>query len=222
MKKIDVIKFLKSVVGEDIDICYSFLQKIWELSFEEQVQNVHLFYELYGTVESNKTNHVESVISRERLNELKSQYGEYVNNLLKTLLRKAYLNGWDKNQFYSALWRSLTQGDMLASTDEWAFGLYYTLIDRRIPYFQLEVGTKMGQEEFEELLEANKDLIQKNKFVLVFPFEQKTEEASIILNDLEKLEDSKAKVVVLSMILNNLRKERDQAFELVKDILGLK
>lgn len=219
MDRININEFLQSVTGEEINICYYLVNRIKELPFDEQVQIVSLFCELYGTIDSKKTFCVDNAISEQKYNELKKQYGQYVNDLLKALLCKAYSCEWDENNFYSSLWKSLTGGGMLDTIEELAFGLYYVVIDRRIPYNKLKLGTKMDQDVYKAIIEENQETIKKIHYILSFPFEQKTEEASLILDEIEKYDEKDKRIVLLSVALNHIRKDRDRAFDMVKDLL---
>lgn len=219
MKKLDICEFLQSVTGEEINICYYVVNSIKEYSLDEQIQSMRTFCELYGTVESEKTFCVEQAISEPMYNELKAQYGQYVDNLLKTVLNKAYLSEWPKDKFYASLWKSLTNGGVLETVEELAFGLYFIVIDRKIPYFRLTPGLKMDQDRYEEIINANRNIIKKMQYVLAFPFDEKTEEASVLLNELEAISEKETRIVLLSVVISHLRKERDRAFSMLKDLL---
>ena len=100
MKKLDIGHFLQSVSGEGINICYYVVNSIKDYSVEEQTQIIRTLCELYGTVESEKTFCVESTISEPMYDDLKARYGQYVDNLLNTVLNKAYLCEWCKYKRY--------------------------------------------------------------------------------------------------------------------------
>ena len=219
MKRLDIGEFLQSATGEEINICYYVVNSIKEYSFDEQVQKVKDFCELYGTIKSEKTFCIDKAISEQMYDDLKTQYGRYVDNLLNTVLNKAYLCEWTEEKFYSALWKSLTNGGVLETIEEWAFGLYFIVIDRKIPYFRLTLGLKMNQERYESIIEENKKVIKKMQYALSFPFDEKTEEASIILDELEAIPEKDARIVLLSVVISHLRKERDRAFSMLKELL---
>lgn len=219
MDRFNISEFLKSATGEGINICYYVVNSIKDYSFEEQVEKVKDFCELYGTIESEKSFAVDKAISEKKYDDLKNQYGRYVDNLLNTVLNKAYLSEWSEEKFYTSLWKSLTNGGVLETIDEWAFGLYYVVIDRKIPYFKLIPGQKMEQKRYEAIIEENKEVIKKIKYTLSFPFEEKTEEASIILDALEAISEKDTRIVLLSIVISSLRKERDRAFSMLKELL---
>lgn len=219
MKKLDVCELLKSVTGEGINISYFVVNSIKEYTLDEQIHSIRAFCEMFGTVESEKTFRVDQVISESLYEDLKTQYGQYVNEQIKTVLSKAYLCEWSEDKFYSSLWKSITNGGVLETVEEWAFGLYYVVIDNRIPYFRLNHGLKMDQDRYEGIIEDNIKTVKKLRYALAFPFEEKTEEASIILDEIDSIAEKETRIVLLSVVINHLRRERDRAFEMLKEIL---
>ena len=67
---------------------------------------------------------------------------------------------------------------------------------------------KMSEEDFREYRRQNKNSIAKTKFVLYNTYSQKTEEASILLDEITGRKSYEERVVLLVSILDTLRQEQ--------------
>jgi len=66
----------------------------------------------------------------------------------------------------------------------------------------------MSEEDFREYRRQNKNSIAKTKFVLYNTYSQKTEEASILLDEITGRKSYEERVVLLVSILDTLRQEQ--------------
>lgn len=204
----DVKKLLCSYRGELIDCCLYFYNSVKEESYEQQVECFQVLCEEYGSVKSNETVILESAISKNELDILTDQYGEYVDQVLNSLLKKSYSERYSSRQFYHNLWAAFINGGIITLEKEYAFAIYYVIIDRKIPYFVLEQGLQMDNQMFENYMIENRDVIAKLRFILNHSFTQKTEEASLIVRELTKLETFEEQVIAMVAILSTLRDEQ--------------
>ena len=219
MNKEKIDELLKKFSGRIIDLCYEIVDGIQENDFAEQVDIVGYFCETFGTVKSEKTLEISSHISDETLENLKELYGKFVDELLEATLKKAYNMGMDNSSFYQLLWGNIVKADMFGDVEEKSFALYYIVIDRRIPYFLLEKGMWMDDDTFKKCREKNLDVIKKMRFILFNSFSQKTEEASIILDEIVGLDSYEDQVVVLASILGILRQEQKRVYDAIREMV---
>lgn len=222
MNKERIYEITKKTSGYTIDLCYEIITEIEELSFAEQVEIVSSFCEIFGTVKSEETIEIPRHISDERFSDLKELYARYVNEMLETTLKKAYSLGMNIDSFYELLWGNVIKSDMFCEIEEKSFALYYIVIDRRIPYFQLEKGLRMEEDEFEKYRDRNIEILKKIRFVLSNSFGQKTEEASIILQELMGLDSYEDRVVVLTWVLDLLRQEQKLFYDAMREANHIK
>ena len=215
--KID--KWLKSFSGKTINLCYELYNIIIRENNDDQYELVSHICNTYGSVDSEKTIEVNEHISEKTQEELKEMYGEYVDELLKVLLKKAYLQGFEEYDFYHVLWDSITDSKVLSDEESKVFALYYILIDRRIPYYYIKKGMLMDNGIYRKYQEHNKDVIRRLRFVLSSSYGQKTEEASIILDELTNLDNLEDQVVVLAAVIGTLRNETKRAIDKIKKLL---
>lgn len=107
----DVKKLLCSYRGELIDCCLYFYNSVKEESYEQQVECFQVLCEEYGSVKSNETVILESAISKNELDILTDQYGEYVNQVLNSLLKNLTAKDIVADNFIIICGRhSLTEG----------------------------------------------------------------------------------------------------------------
>lgn len=217
MNKEKIDELLKKFSGRIIDLCYEIVDGIKENDFEEQVDIVGYFCETFGTVKSEKTLEIPSHVSDKTLENLEELYGKYVDELLETTLKKAYNMEMNNTSFYQLLWGNIVKADMFGEVKEKTFALYYIVIDRKIPYFLLKKGMRMDDDTFKKYSEKNLDVIKKIRFILFNSFSQKTEEASIILDEIVGLDSYEDRVVVLVSILEMLRQEKKRAYDAMRE-----
>ena len=93
------------------------------------------------------------------------------------------------------------------SKDEKIYALGRIWSDARIPYFCVKDGIKMSNEEFISIIENKKELLQEANFILNCRYEQRTETGSLLLDLLERCDDSKERAVVMARILDLLEKK---------------
>ena len=108
-----------------------------------------------------------------------------------------------ENEFYQKLWDFISTSTSLESDDARAFAIFHIWKDYRIPYFQLEDGMYMQNEEFKKCSEELYGKIQKARFILSTQlFKQRTSRASVLLDLINSLKTEKEKTVLLAHILS--------------------
>ena len=219
MNEKDVKELLCSYRGELIDCCLYFYNRIKQESYEHQVSCFQVLCEEYGSVKSNETVILEKAIRKSELDILTDQYGEYVNEVLNSLLKKSYNNGYRSREFYHNLWAAFINGGIITSEKEYAFAIYYVIIDRKIPYFVLEQGLRMDNQMFENYMIEIREVVAKLRFILNHGFAQKTEEASLIVRELTKLETFEEQVIAMVAVLSTLRDEQKRLRKYLNSII---
>ena len=173
---------------------------------KNQAEVIQQICELFDDTESDASIELQDYISDKELEELRINDGELVNQILESNLKKAYLIESCEEEFYMFLWSEMVH--TFSELKDRAFALYYIIIDRRIPYFSVRKGLKMSEEDFREYRRQNKNSIAKTKFVLYNTYSQKTEEASILLDEITGRKSYEERVVLLVSILDTLRQEQ--------------
>ena len=141
----------------------------------------------------------ETIISEETAKILHRQYSEVVDALFEQVLDQ----NLPEDQFYSKIWKMISESPSFEDNNAKAFALYYIWIDARIPYFQLENGLAMSNNEFRELSESLISSIQKARFIMhTSLFKQRTSRASVLLNLLDNFSDEKERAVLMAHIIS--------------------
>lgn len=109
----------------------------------------------------------------------------------------------DEKDFYDELWKKGIQNNPLfEQEDEKIYALYCVWMDRRIPYYKLDMGIRMPNEEYKEITVKNEARIRKAVFVINSDFSQKTERASLLNKILDESKSESEKAVILAQILD--------------------
>lgn len=196
--------------GDKIDIAALIFDEI-EKSYGFEGEILKYFFEISEEIESSKEQRAEIIFSEEDKYRYREEYGKMIDGYLTALIHK----NLPEIQFYENLWEVVNNDMILSEKKQKIFALYYIWIDARIPYFQLEAGFKMSNEEYKRCSENMLPLILKTRFALVAPTEQKTERASRILGMLNELKTEKEKIVLMSHIIE-IKDKREIISELIQ------
>ena len=133
-------------------------------------------------------------------------------------LKKAYQNGYSAQEFYRSLWIGICNSGIITTLIERAFAMYYIAIDKKIPYFYLKSGVLMSNEEFRACMKKNEENLQKIRFILASEYSQKTEEASLVLNELINAESFEDQIIIMTGVLSILRSEQNRMRKVIQKL----
>jgi hypothetical protein len=153
----------------------------------------------WDSVQSSGEYKPKPVISADELDELKSTYGKVVDGLLDMQFTRKP----PEDEFYKEL-DALIHNPVFRTDQSRAFALYWTLIDNRTPYFQIEQGLRLSDDDFIALGRKLRTETARVRFILASKFDQRSEEADVLLRELDALEGPE-RVRVMAYILHNLR-----------------
>lgn len=215
-----IVQLLSNFQGEFIDCCYMICQ--WcderEYDLEQQSYCVKVLCDNYGKIKSTETEIIKSFISNDQKEILIKNYGRFVDEVLNTTLHKAYQHGYLNDEFYQTLWIGLCNCGIITTLAERAFSLYYIAIDRKIPYFYLKKGVLMSNEEYQHCLLENDEAIRKIRFIIYSDFSQKTEEASLIIDELINAKSYEDQIILMTSILNTMRNDQKRMRKLIQQL----
>lgn len=149
-----------------------------------------------------ETREIKEYFSESEIQDYELTYGDTVNGLLNSAIKKCNAGLIVSDDFYKALWKAYCAN--FSDIKEKAFALYYTIIDATIPYQYLGKPVSMSNERFQELLKENKDNIEKIAYIKISNYSQHTERASLLLNCLNSIDDFESKTVVLAYAIKIL------------------
>ena len=189
--------FLSRVSGEKVDIA---AQIYFMLEKEENAgQKLQYFLAATNEIESSEEEPVEQHFLPKQIGELR----EKCDDLIRGVLGKLIKENMDEKDFYDALWeKGIRNNPLFEQEDEKIYALYCVWMDRRIPYYKLDMGIKMPNEEYKEITVKNEARIRKAVFVINSDFSQKTERASLLNKILDESKSESEKAVILAQILD--------------------
>jgi hypothetical protein len=163
----------------------------------------HLAFE-WDDVESTRELTVDTVISAEQLDRLRDEYGGLVDQLLRRLLGRRP----SEEDFYIGIWRILSNPE-LEETQARAFALYWILIDKLVPYFQIEEGLRMSGDDWRSLITQTRAERARIRFILYSNYDQANQRADLLLRELDANSGEPGKrVILMSSILWSLEDDR--------------
>ena len=192
-------EILRTYTGEDTDLCY-YIFDILNNS-ENPGRGLGYFMEKIRTRSSDKTYQLEKKFSTNELQQLDSIYSKYIDELLVAIVNKAHLSKWNIEEFYDTLWKKISTDILFDNERTKAFVLFKVAQNPLMPYVEIESPLSMSNEKFSEICEKNEDLIIKIKHILSLDFNQKTEIASLILNEIQKNKSFEEQSVILGVVL---------------------
>jgi hypothetical protein len=208
----EIKELLETFDGEIFDLCYKLISE------NENLPEVFQYAcENFTALPKEKKVKIDTYFSPVEINELESVLGDIVNGLIKSTIKKCNFGLVTKEDFYSALWEGYSTN--FSTVKEKAFAFYYTLIDRRIPYQYLGKPLSIDDDKFKELIETNRLIIKKIEYIKNSAYQQKTENASLVLNCLNETLDFESKVVVLARAIDILCVKRTPVNVGVEDLI---
>lgn len=189
---------LSRIKGEKIDIAalvYNRLQR------EEDPQAAfRYFLDNADEIDSTKEEDAEQIFTATEIQQLRKKCDSLIEGILNRFLSENDSEG----EFYNRLWTEGVCGNTLLQSDkERIYALYKIWQDGRIPYFQLDEGLAMTNEQFGDCCNKNRQLIKKAFFIINSAFSQRSQQSDLLLEVLKECETDEDKAVVMAQILGH-------------------
>lgn len=187
-----------------IDVAYAVLRIIESATQELRPRLLKYTAEIWERAATSGEIKPDPIITTNELDALETKYGNVVNGLFDVILAE----NPTVDDFYLHLY-DLIHNPVLNTEQARAFALYWLMIDRRLPYFHLEPGVRVSDDDWVALgrkIEQSKD---RARFILGSSdrIERRSEEADLLLQELDALSDRLERVRLLAFILYVLRDE---------------
>lgn len=188
--------FLRSCSGHVLDICYS-LFKILENYEHDASSGLKFFLSRYEDIDTDKSRPVGSIFKIAQVEILEQKFGDVINKFIDEKAESKV----QTDLFYFSLWDEILNGSQFISEEEKAFAIYLALRNPRIPFFNLEDGLQMSDETYAQTFRENLESVQKIRYIVGTRFDQKTQQASLLLDVLDSISDQEVKAVVFTAII---------------------
>lgn len=175
-----------------INLCAAILQVLDDADEAERTNMLRFVSEHMERLESNDQVPFEAPpISDAEKESLRKKYGKLSDEMLNSLIAE----NPPESEFYKRLW-SIINNPFFSEPNARAFVLYNVLMDSQIPYFCIDEGLRMANDDFKSLLNSLSEETARARFILKRHFDQKTQQASNLLKLLDQLEGNKRAVLM--------------------------
>lgn len=207
---------LSTYSGDSFSICEDIYKLISAADENEKIELFACACENFARIDTDKSYCVKTQISKSEIDSLEEQYGQTVNNLLVTYIKQCIDSEKDEKYFYSTIWNDVICSSIFNNEIAKIFATYYILIDKRIPFFKISKGFSMDNDTYASHIDSIKNSIERIEFILSYDFEQKTQEASNLLDEILSQKSYEDQVVATSVIINNLRSKIKKLQQIIK------
>ena len=197
-----IIAYLSHVKGEKIDITAQVYKML--VKEEKAGEKLRYFLETADDIESSEEQETEVCFKPKQLGELRIRLRGLVREIVNSLIQR----NPTEQEFYDEIWQEgIQENSLLKTEEEKIYALYCIWMDSRIPYFHLDAGIKMNNEEFKKICLENEKKIRKAFFIVNNQFSQKTERSSLLNELLENATSKEEKAVLMAQILNAMERK---------------
>ena len=103
-----------------------------------------------------------------------------------------------EEEFYKKLFEIISMQYLFNNDEDRVGAILFLILSPFIPYYCLEPGLKMDEEEFHELTKESYPALTKLGFILNSKLDQRTEVSSLILKVFEEIDDERLKAVLMA------------------------
>lgn len=200
MNTSETLNYLVSHSAADINLCAYAFSVISEAPSNEKAKLFEEFIIGFQETPSDCKLNLKTFMEADELQRIRQRYGKMVDCYLQELIELAL----PEQQFYSELWEYIQNSPELTNKKLRVFALFNIVIDKRVPYIQIERKEmlSMENEEFAALnQQVGDEIFNKLEYILRSKFKQKTEQASLVIKLLESLPGIKLKTIFMVRII---------------------
>lgn len=191
------IKILQTWSGELEDLCFELYYMLIKEKMENRIQYFQMICENIEIIESDESLKIKNHFEEGEIEQLKSLYGKYIDEVINAVRKKTISQKSSVKDFYQLLWNTVFSDTVLTTEKEKVFGLLWIIADNGIPYYEMGTPISMENDEYKKVVEENRLVLGRISYILSIPFEQRTETASLIMQELKE-KDDKTQAVLLS------------------------
>lgn len=200
------IKELCSSASADINLCRVAYTVIDNAPEEEKPKLLEAFIIGYRNTPTNHSLDLPRFMDDKKKDLMLKKYGRQVDKRMMALQDMEL----PEKDFYERLWRYLSTTPFLPTFEARVVGLYNCVIDKRLPYYAINRGAalSMDQEDFESLIASiGEKNLGRMEFILNTDFDQKTEQASLIVAMMDSLKTFEERTVFLARVIAHFKAE---------------
>lgn len=140
--------------------------------------------------------------------DLNQIYGEYnvVNDIKNRIISNLIEKNPEEDSFYHCIWEKIKDPFLFSNDNSAALFLCSLWSDTRIPYYKLDTGPLMDDDEYKHILSELDSLFKKVNFILSVPLQQRTQCSSLLLKLAREINDENKQAVFWSYVLHTSNK----------------
>lgn len=212
------IDILTTWNGELEDLCFELYQMLMKENEEDRLQYFQMICEKMGDIDSDESLEIESYFEEGEIEQLTEIYGKYIDEVINAVRKKIDSQKLPTSAFYKTLWNTVFNDNMLTLEKEKVFGLLWIIADNGIPYYEIGTPISMKNEDYKKIVDENKLSLERISYILSIPFEQRTEPASLILQELNEKDDITKAVLLSQAFAMNAKREMRGLRKLIQSI----
>lgn len=202
-KNFTATEYLSKVKGEIYNICEDFYNRFLynNENTDNYSENLKLLLNWDFISDETYTANCETDVNeyQKKLKTIEPIVEKVIDNLIAENLTE--------NDFYSKLAQFIKEETLLRLKIEKICALVCLMQSLKIPYYKIDNGLTMSNDEFVEISKKIFTQIRKSIFILAVGSTQKTEISSRLLHLLEEIHDHKEKVVFLANVIGIFEKK---------------
>lgn len=197
--KANITDLLKRNNGRLIDIAYKANEIILK-SGDFAPELLQFFFEKEFSVMNYDETEDQAIVAEKDVKRYITKYAEKIWSWLDNVLE----NRPSTTDFYKSLYNYLNDKTKWKNENIRAFVFLTVWIDPRIPYYRPESGIKIDEDEFVKITKKISKARGVVKTVIFTKYSLRTEEASVLLKQIEGLATTEEKAVLLAYIIKNV------------------
>lgn len=194
-------EFLKKYKGNPWDVCTYFYLTYIKTYIKEENDDValnNLICFLKDVGNSDKSFVVSEKYSKDQYQLYLDEVVNFTNNIVNNLVK----SNPNEREFYLSLLEKINDDTIFESDIKKGLAIMYLKTNVKIPYFQLDEGLKLEEDDYRKIINDNLETVQKALFIVNSGLEQNTEIASLLLKLIKEQENDEVKTVVLANVLS--------------------
>ena len=133
--------------------------------------------------------------------ELPKDIPQLANRIIDNLVQKRL----PEEDFYHALYEKMLDSSFLPDLNAQVSFLTSLWISPRIPYYQVEQGCTMDDDQFASINQRIEPYLRKAFFILSINIKQRTQRASLLMQLADQIKNEEERVVFWAVIMANIR-----------------
>ena len=200
------INYLISHAKANANLAAVCFQMIKSSPADEQPRMLEEFFVGYKSTPTTGDLKLPKTISDEEERTYMMRYGKLVDTHMEELQKQ----NLPEKDFYTQLWAFICESPVLPNEKARIIALFDCAIDKRLPYFKLDRDCvlSMENEQYQEVCrQIGDDTFAKLDFILNGDFDQKTEQASLVVQMMDQMPDYTQRCVFVTRIIAHYKRE---------------